>query len=129
MGNIMTTFCDRFGISEDQACKRKDQYQLSGSKNKRNQNNVFKISEVFNTYDVNFDATDSVLMFFPRKFYHNKVLSNSWMCKKWGREILKVCDGKDRRQKSRIQSIKKSYKHLQKTTKPLMSKGMVKHCR
>ena len=59
MGNI-TTFCDQFGISEDQACKREDHYQLSGSKNKRIQNKVCKISEVFNTYDVNFDAKDSV---------------------------------------------------------------------
>lgn len=37
-----------------------DHYQFSGLKNKRIQNSVCKISEVFNTYDVNFDAVDIV---------------------------------------------------------------------
>ena len=35
MGNIIATFCDRFGISEDQMWKWEDHYQLSESKNTR----------------------------------------------------------------------------------------------
>ena len=48
-GNTITTFCDRFGISQDQICERENHYQLS-------RKNVCKISEVFDTYDVNFDS-------------------------------------------------------------------------
>ena len=58
MGNFNATFYDRFNISKNLICKREDQYQLSGSKNKRIRNNVCKISEAFNTYDKNIDAMD-----------------------------------------------------------------------
>ena len=29
ISNIITSFCDKFGISESEACKREDHYQLS----------------------------------------------------------------------------------------------------
>ena len=60
MSNIIASFCNRFGISESEACKREDHYQLSGSKNSRIGSNVSKISDVFGTYDVSFNATDNV---------------------------------------------------------------------
>ena len=60
ISNIITSFCDKFGISESEACKREDHYQLSGSKNFRIRSNVSKIGDVFSTYDVSFDATDNV---------------------------------------------------------------------
>ena len=58
MGNIIATFCDRFGISEDQMWKRKITINFP---NQRTQdwNNVCKIKEAFNTYDIYFDSTDN----------------------------------------------------------------------
>ena len=59
ISNIITSFCDKFGISESEACKREDHYQLSGSKNSRIRINVSKISDAFSTYGVSFDAKDN----------------------------------------------------------------------
>ena len=54
MGNIITQFCYRFGISEYKTCKREDHflYHLSGSRTKE--------SETMFVNDVNFNSTDSV---------------------------------------------------------------------
>lgn len=47
MSNIVATFCNEFGILEDQSQKREEHYQVSKSKNKIFQSNVHNISEVF----------------------------------------------------------------------------------
>ena len=55
MSNIITAFCDRFGISEGQTYKREDHYQLSGLKNKRYRHMARKISEVLLIIDLIID--------------------------------------------------------------------------
>ena len=60
VSNIIASFCDRFSIFESEGCKRENHYQLSGSKNSGTGSNISKISDVFGTYDVTFDATDNV---------------------------------------------------------------------
>ena len=67
MSNIIADFCEKFGIAEDEAWKRENHYQLSGSKNRRIQDKVGKISEVFHTYDVGFDDTDGVFNILTKK--------------------------------------------------------------
>ena len=66
MSNI-ADFCEKFGITDDEARKRENHYQLSASKNCRIQDNVGKISEVFHTYNVGFDGTDRVFNFLTKK--------------------------------------------------------------
>ena len=67
MSNIIADFCEKFGIVEEEAQKRENHYQLSGSKNRRIQDIVGKISEVFHTYDVGFDGTDGVFNILTKK--------------------------------------------------------------
>ena len=67
MSNILADFCKKFGIAEDEARKRENHCQLSGSKNCRIQDNVGKISEVFHTYDLGFDDTDRVFNILTKK--------------------------------------------------------------
>ena len=45
----MESFCETFGIEENQSLKKDEHYQLSGSKNQRIHNNTEKISNVFTT--------------------------------------------------------------------------------
>lgn len=67
LGNIVESFCETFGIEENQSRKRDEHYQLSGSKNQRITNNVTKISTVFNDHVVNFDSSDVVYNVLTRK--------------------------------------------------------------
>ena len=69
MSNITADFCEKFGIVEEEAQKRENHYQLSGSKNRRIQDIVGKISEVFHTYDVGFDGTDGVFNILTKKVF------------------------------------------------------------
>ena len=62
---IITSFCDKFGILESEACKREDHYQLSGSKNSRIQSNLSKISNVFSTYGVSLVEQTMFTMYVP----------------------------------------------------------------
>ena len=67
LGNIMESFCETFGIEENQSRKRDEHYQLSGSKNYRITNNIAKISTVFKTHGVNFDGSDVVYNILTKK--------------------------------------------------------------
>ena len=69
LGNIMESFCETFGIEENQSRKRDEHYQLSGSKNYRITNNIEKISTVFKTCGVNFDDSDVVYNILTKRFY------------------------------------------------------------
>ena len=60
IGNMIKDFCKTFGINDNQNIKSDDHYQLTGSKNIRIGDNVEKLSAIFNTYNVNFNHTDSV---------------------------------------------------------------------
>ena len=72
MSNITASFCGRFGISRSVACKREDHYQVSGSKSSRIGSNVSKISCLFGTYNVNFDAIGNVCNVLTMKVLHQK---------------------------------------------------------
>ena len=85
ISNIITSFCDKFGISESEACKR-DHYQLSGSKNSRIRSNVSKISDVFSTYGVSFDATDNVYNVLTMKVLPKKDAEQFLTVKEIGKE-------------------------------------------
>ena len=71
------------------------------------------------------------LIFWPRTFHNSKVLNNSWNCNKLGKRNIKNLWHKGCKAKvwSGIQSMKKNYQNLLTTTKPLLSKWKVKHCR
>ena len=56
----MESFCETFGIEENQSLKKDEHYQLSGSKNQRTHNNTEKISSVFTDYEVSFDESKNV---------------------------------------------------------------------
>ena len=86
ISNIITSFCDKFGISESEACKREDHYQLSGSKNSRIRINVSKISDVFSTYGVSFDATDNVYNVLTMKVLPSKDAEQFLIVKEIGKE-------------------------------------------
>ena len=58
--NMIKDFCETFGINDNQNTKSDNHYQLAGSKNTRIGNNVEKLSAILNTYNVNFNHTDSV---------------------------------------------------------------------
>ena len=60
IGNMIKDFCETFGINDNQNTKSDDHYQLAGSRNIRIGDNVEKLSAIFNTYNVNFNYTDSV---------------------------------------------------------------------
>ena len=61
MGNIIEDFSEVFGLKEDQARKRDEHYQITGSKNKRITDNAKKLAEVFTTHEVNFDIAFNIL--------------------------------------------------------------------
>ena len=86
ISNIITSFCGKFGISESEACKREDHYQLSGSKNSRIRSNVSKISDVFSTYGVSFDATGNVYNVLTMKVLPKKNAEQFLTVKKIGKE-------------------------------------------
>ena len=69
----MESFCETFGIEENQSRKRDEHYQLSGSKNYRITNNIAKISTVFKTQGVNFDGSDVVYHILTKKVLPNIV--------------------------------------------------------
>ena len=73
LGNIMESFCETFGIEENQSRERDEHYQLSGSKNYRITNNIAKISTVFKTHGVNFDGSDVVYNILTKKVLPNIV--------------------------------------------------------
>ena len=60
IGNMIKDFCETFGINDNQNAKSDEHYQLAGSKNIRIRDNVEKLSAIFNTYNVNFNHSDSV---------------------------------------------------------------------
>ena len=66
MSNI-ANFCEKFGITEDEARKQENHYQLLRSKNRRIQDNVGKISEMIHTYHVGFDGTDGLSNILTKK--------------------------------------------------------------
>ena len=86
ISNIITSFCDKFGISESEAYKREDHYQLSGLKNSRIRINVSKISDVFSTYGVSFDATDNVYNVLTMKVLPSKDAEQFLIVKEIGKE-------------------------------------------
>ena len=71
MENIVESFCETFGIEEYQSLK-KDEHQLSGSKNHRIHNNMEKISSVFTDYEVSFDESENVFSVLARKVLAQK---------------------------------------------------------
>ena len=86
ISNIITSSCVKFGISESEACKREDHYQLSGSKNSRIRSNMSKISDVFSTYGVSFDATDNVYNVLTMKVLPKKDAGQFLTVKEIGKE-------------------------------------------
>ena len=72
MGSIVGNFCETFGIEENQSRKRDEHHQLFGSKNKRIYSNTEKILRVFQTHNVNFEASDSVFNILTRKVLPSK---------------------------------------------------------
>ena len=86
ISNIITSFCGKFGISKSEACKREDHYQFSGSKNSRIRSNVSKISDVFSTYGVSFDATDNVYDVLTMKVLPKKDAEQFLTVKEIGKE-------------------------------------------
>ena len=86
ISNIITSFCDKFGISESEACKREDHYQLSGSKNSRIRSNVSKISDVFSTYGVRFDETGNVYNVLTMRVLPKKDVEQFFTVKEIGKE-------------------------------------------
>ena len=57
---MIKDFCETLGINGNQNTKSDDHYQLVGSTNTRIGDNVEKLPGIFNTYNVNFNHTDSV---------------------------------------------------------------------
>ena len=57
MENIIADFCEVFNI-HNEAPKRTQHYQLTGSKNQRINDNVKKMSGVFASHEVNFENSD-----------------------------------------------------------------------
>ena len=64
--------CETFGIEENQSRKRDEHHQLFGSKNKRIYSNTEKILRVFQTHNVNFEASDSVFNILTKKVLPSK---------------------------------------------------------
>ena len=71
MGNIIQDFCDIFNILNE-APKRSQHYQLTGSKNKRTNDNAKKMAEMFCSHEINFEKSDIV-----SNVLTNKVLPES----------------------------------------------------
>ena len=67
MGNIVESFCETFGIEENQSLKKDEHYQLSGSKNQRIDSNTEKISSVFTDNQVSFDESEKYLQCVDKK--------------------------------------------------------------
>ena len=65
---------------------REDHYQLSGSKGSRIRSNVSKISDVFSTYGVSFDATDNVYNVLTMKVLPKKDAEQFLTIKEIGKE-------------------------------------------
>ena len=82
----VASFCNRFGISESEAYKQEDHYQLSGSKNSRIGSNVSITSDVFGTYDVSFDVTDNVYNVLTMKVLPQKDTEGFLPVKETGKE-------------------------------------------
>ena len=123
ISNIITSSCVKFGISESEACKREDHHQLSGSKNSRIRNNVSKISDVFSTYGVSFNATDNVYNVLTMKVPPKKDAGQFLTVKEIGKESY-VNFAKERIEGESLiwDTIKKlSFYVLPTTTKALLS--------
>ena len=63
----MESFCETFGIEENQSLKKDEHYQLSGSKNQRIHKNTEKISSVFTYNQVSFDESEKYLQCVDKK--------------------------------------------------------------
>ena len=61
MENIIQDFCDVFNI-QNEAPKRTQHYQLTGSKNEGINDNVKKMSDVFYSHEINFEKSGVCLM-------------------------------------------------------------------
>ena len=66
MGNNIQDFCDVFNILNE-APKRSQHYQLTGSKNERTNDNAKKMSEVFCSHEINFEKSDIVFNVLTKK--------------------------------------------------------------
>ena len=65
LGNMIKDFCETFEINDNKNTKSDDHYQLAGSKNIGIVDNGEKLSAIFNTYNVNFNYTDSLVYNIP----------------------------------------------------------------
>ena len=95
MSKIIADFCEKFRIAEDEMRKRENHYQLSGSKNHRIQDNIGKIREMLDTYDVGFDSTDGVLNTLTKKVLPQQSPERFFHAEKTGDERYK-CFVKER---------------------------------
>ena len=66
MRNIIHDFCDVFN-KQNEAPKRTQHYQLTGSKNERINDNVKKMSDVFCSHEINFEKSEVVLNALTKK--------------------------------------------------------------
>ena len=65
-GNIIQDFCDVFN-KQNEAPKRTQDYQLTGSKNKRINDNVKKMSDMFCSHEIKFEKFDVVFNVLTKK--------------------------------------------------------------
>ena len=66
MRNIIHDFCDVFNI-QNEAPRRTQHYQLTGSKNEKINDNVKKMSDVFCSHEINFEKSDVVFNVLTKK--------------------------------------------------------------
>ena len=87
MGNIIETFCETFKV-EEKAPKRDEHYQLTGCKNKRNNESVDKVSEVLKSHDVNFEESEIVYNVLTNKVLPN-ALANEFLAAAEGEKLYR----------------------------------------
>ena len=131
VSNIIRSFCSKFGISKSEACKREDHYQLSGSKNSRIRSNMSKISDVFSTYGVSFDATDNVYNVLTMKVLPSKDAEQFLIVKEIGKEsYISFVKERIEGESSIWDTIKKiKIPCFTNNNKSTSVKLMVKHCK
>ena len=66
MGNIIQDFCEVFNI-QNEAPKRNQHHQLSGSKNETIDGNVKKMSYVFCSHEISFEKSDVLFNLLTKK--------------------------------------------------------------
>ena len=86
MENIVESFCEKFGIEENQSLKKDEHYQLSCSKNQRIHNNTEKISSVITDYEVFFDECENVFSVLTKKVLPQKTTKTFLKVEEIGQE-------------------------------------------